>query len=167
MTKSLVIILILIGFLTFAQENNLELIDNEVRSIESDSTLVETEFDWMERTGITTDGGGILKIWRNENQICKVVQEIGLSYGRVKTVIFLSNGLPIKIIETEENFELKNDELDYGKLNEVFKATIHVYDWENDENKIEQVGKRVMSEGTCSNFDYEPIIERAVKATSE
>ena len=75
--------------------------------------------------------------------------------------------LPIKIIETEENFELKNDELDYGKLNEVFKATIHVYDWENDENKIEQVGKRVMSEGTCSNFDYEPIIERAVKATSE
>ena len=55
MTKSLVIILILIGFLTFAQENNLELIDNEVRSIESDSTLVETEFDWMERTGITTD----------------------------------------------------------------------------------------------------------------
>ena len=167
MTKSLVIILTLIGFLTFGQENNLELIDNEVKSIESDSTLVETEFDWMELTGITTDGGGILKIWRNENQICKVVQEIGLSYGRVKTVIFLSNGLPIKIIETEENFGLKNDELDYGKLNEVFKATIHVYDWENDESKIEQVGKRVMSEGTCSNFDYEPIIERAVKATSE
>tara|TARA_R110000823_G_C15804069_1_gene487485 strand:+ start:350 stop:853 length:504 start_codon:yes stop_codon:yes gene_type:complete len=167
MRKSLAIILTLLGFLAFGQENNLERIDNAVNSIELDSTLVLTEFDWTKLTGITTDGGGILKVWRNDNQICKVVQEIGLSYGRVKTVIFLSNGLPIKIIETEENFGHKNDELDYGKLNEVFKATIHVYDWENDESKIERVGKRVMSEGDCSNFDYEPIIERAEKATSE
>ena len=167
MKKAFFIIFTVIGFLAFGQENNLERIDNEVNSIESDSTLEVTEFDWVELTGITTDGGGILKVWRNEYQICKVVQEIGLSYGRIKTVIFLSNGLPIKIIETEENFGRKNDELDYGKLNEVFKATIHVYDWENDESKIERIGKRVMSEGGCSNFDYEPIIERAQKATSE
>ena len=109
----------------------------------------------------------IVKVWRNEKQICKVVEEIGLSYGRVKTVIFFSKGLPIKIIETEENFGYKNDELDYGKLNEVFQATIYIYDWENDESKIEIIGKRVMSEGGCTNVDYEPIIKRAKKSTSE
>jgi hypothetical protein len=62
-----------------------------VKSIESDSTLEKTEFDWVELTGITTDGGGILKVWRNENQICKIVEEIGFSYGRIMTIIYLNN----------------------------------------------------------------------------
>ena len=167
MRKSFTIILICLGFLAVGQENNLERIVNEVNSIESDNALLVTESDWVELTGITTDGGGILKVWRNEKQICKVVQEVGLSYGRVKTVIFFSKGLPIKIIETEENFGYKNDELDYGKLNEVFQATIYIYDWENDESKIEIIGKRVMSKGGCTNVDYEPIIERAKKSISE
>ena len=165
--KIIVIIFTLIGLTTFGQELSLEQIENEVRLIESDSTLTETEFDWVELTGIVTDGGGILKVWRNENQICKIVQEIGLSYGRIGTTIYLSNGVPIKIIETEQNFERKDNGLDYGKLNEVFRAVIHAYDWENDDGKIERIGKRVMSEGSCAFFDYEPIVERAEKATSK
>ena len=47
MKKAFVIILTLIGFLAFGQENNLDRINNEVKSIESDSTRVETEFDWV------------------------------------------------------------------------------------------------------------------------
>ncbi|WP_226789153.1 hypothetical protein [Polaribacter reichenbachii] len=121
----------------------------------------------MELTGITTDGGGILKVWRNEKQICKIVEKIGLSYGRITTVIYLNNGIPIKIIETEENFGHENGELNYEKLNEVFRATIYVFDWENDESKIERTGKRVLSEGSCSTFNYEPTIERAKKARTE
>ena len=167
MKKAFVIILTLIGFLAFGQENNLDRIDNEVKSIESDSTLVETEFDWAELTGITTDGGGILKVWRNDSQLHKIVEEIGFSYGRVKTTIYLKNEIPIKIIETEENFGFKNDELDYKKLNEVFRATIYVFDWENDMSEIQRIGKRVLSEGTCATFDYEPSIERAKKATTK
>ena len=167
MKNAFVIILTLIGFLAFGQEKNLDRIDNEVKSIESDSTLVEKEFDWVELTGITTDGGGFLKVWRNEKLICKIVEEIGLSYGRIRTVIYLNNGIPIKIIETEENFGHENGELNYQELNEVFTATIYVFDWENDESKIERTGKRVLSEGSCSTFDYEPTIERAKKATTE
>ena len=167
MRKAFVIILTLIGFLAFGQENSLDRIDTEVNSIESDSTLEETEFDWVELTGITTDGGGILKVWRNEKQICKIVEEIGLSYGRIRTTIYLNNGIPIKIIETEENFGHKNGELNYKELNEVFRANIYVFNWENDEGKVERIGKRVLSEGSCSTFDYEPTIERAKKATSE
>ena len=167
MKKTFVIILTLIGFLTFGQENKLDRINDEVNSIESDLTLTESEFDWVELTGMTTDGGGTLKVWRNKSQIFKIVEEIGLSYGRIRTMIYLQSGLPIKIIETEENFGQKNDELNFAELNEVFKAIIYIFDWETDDSKIERIGKRVMSEGNCSNFDYEPIIERAEKATAE
>src|SRR5690606_15192058 len=165
--KTFVIILTLIGFVTFGQENKLDRIDYEVNIIESDLTLTESEFDLAELTGIVTDGSGILKVWRNKNQICKIVEEIGLSYGRIKTTIYLESGLPIKIIETEENFGQKNSELNYNELNEVFKATIYVFDWENDESKIERIGKRVLSEGNCSTFDFEPVLERVKKATSK
>ncbi|WP_256867472.1 hypothetical protein [Winogradskyella forsetii] len=120
-----------------------------------------------ELTGITTDGGGILKVWSNENQICKIVEEIGLSYGRIKTIIYLESGIPIKIIETEENFRRTNQGMEYYELNEVFKAEIYIFNWEMDESKIVRTGERLMSEGNCSTFDYEPIIERAEKATSE
>ncbi|QJP35418.1 hypothetical protein F0365_13925 [Nonlabens sp. Ci31] len=167
MKKAFVIILTLIGFLAFGQENKLDRIENEVKFIEMDSSLVQTEFDWVELTGIITDGGGILKVWRNENQIYKIVEEIGLSYGRIKTTIYLNNGLPIQIIETEENFGHENGELNYKELNEVFRATIYVFDWDNDESEIERIGKRVLSEGSCSTFDYEPTIERAKKTITE
>ena len=154
----------LIGFVTFGQEIKLDRIESEVNSIESDSSLTVSEFDWNELSGITTDGGGILKVWWNKNQICKVVEEIGLSYGRIRTTIYLESGLPIKVIETEENFGHKNGELNYKELNEVFRANIYVFDWENDDGKIERIGKRVLSEGSCSTFDYEPTLERAKKA---
>ncbi|PHS63388.1 MAG: hypothetical protein COB12_09575 [Flavobacterium sp.] len=168
MKKALVIILTLIGFLAFGQENKLERIDDEVNSIKSDSTLTQTEFDWVELTGITTDGGGILKVWQNDNRICKIVEEIGLSYGRLRTTIYLDNELPIKIIETEENFGHKNGELNYKELNEVFKATIYVFDWKNDESEVKRIGKRIMSEASCSMYELtESIIERAKKATTE
>lgn len=153
----------LIGFLTFGQ-NKVDQIDKRVYSIENDSSLKLSEYDWAELTGINTDGGGIFKIWKNGKQFCKIVEEIGLSYGRVKTIMYLENGVPIKIIETEENFEVTNQGFNYKKLNEVFKVTIHVLDWEMEEGEIKKSGKRVMSEGSCATYDYISIIERAEKA---
>ncbi|MDO7174244.1 hypothetical protein [Mariniflexile sp. AS56] len=168
MRETFVIIFTLIGFLTFGQENNLDPIDNKVNSIESDSTLTETEFDWVELTGIASDGGGILKVWRNEKKICKIVEEIGLSYGRIRTIIYLKNGIPIKIIETEENFEIKDNELNYKKLNEVYREIIYVFDWENDSAEIKRIGKRKMSEQSCSMYELaESVMVRAKKATTE
>jgi len=164
MRKAFVIILTLIGFLAFGQENNLDRIENEVKSIESDSTLEETEFDWVELTGISTDGGRILKVWQNEKQICKIVEEIGLSYSRIRTIIYLNNGIPIKIIETEENFGHENGEINYKELNEVYRETLYVFDWENDEVEIKRIGKRNMSEASCSMYELaESVIERAEK----
>ncbi|PHR87937.1 MAG: hypothetical protein COA80_18465 [Leeuwenhoekiella sp.] len=164
MKQTFVIVLTLVGFLSFAQVNETVRIDKLVESIKADSTLTESEFDWVKLTGIATDGGGILKVWRNRNQIVKVYEEIRLSYGRISTEIYLNNGEPIKIIEIEENFSLTNHGVEYDELNEVFRAVIYLFDWESDKSKIERIGERNMSEGNCSSFDYEPIIERAKKA---
>jgi len=167
MKKYFAIILTLLAFSVFGQGKNLDQLKSKVNLIESDSTLIRNEYDWVELTGIATDGGGILRVWRTNEQIHKIVEEVGLSYGRITTTIYLNKGTPIKIIETEENFGQKNGELSYKELNEVFRANIYVFDWENDESKIERTGKRVLSEGTCATFDYEPTVERAKKAVTK
>lgn len=166
MKKTLIIILTIIGFLSFGQ-TKVDQIDKEVYSIESNFTLKLSEYDWTELTKINTDGGGIFKVWKNGKQICKIEEEIELSYGKIKTIMYLQNGLPIKIIETEENFEKTDQGLNYKKLNEVFKVIIHVLDWEMEEGEIKQIGKRIMSEGTCATYDYISVIERAKKATAQ
>ena len=167
MKKTFSIVILLIGTIVLSQENKLEKLDNIVNSIEKEEDLKLTEFDWTKLTNINTDGGGILRVWKNETEICKIVEEIGLSYGRIRTIIYLENEKPVKIIETEENFERKNNELNYNKLKEVFKAEIYVFDWENDKREIIRTGRRNMSEGNCSTFDYESIIERAKKAVKK
>ena len=139
-------------------------IDKMVESITSNPALIETEFDWVELTGIATDGGGILKVWRAGNQIVKVYEEIGLSYGRISTSVYLQNGVPIKIIETEENFKLTDQGFVNEELKEVFRAEVYVFDWENDKARVVRTGERHRSEGNCSTFDYEPTLERALKA---
>ncbi|MFD2561163.1 hypothetical protein [Aquimarina rubra] len=165
MKKVLTTILFIIGLLAFGQEDHLEQIDHQVNSINLNSELSVSEFDWVELTGIATDGGGILKIWRKNNDIRKIVQEIGLSYGRIRATIYLTNGIPIKVIETEENFGQTDDGLNYSKLDQVFKQEFFVFNWGMGEGKYKKTGKRVMSEGGCSHFEnYEPIIERAKKA---
>lgn len=149
------------------QTNRIALIEKKVTEIESDATLTEVEFDLLELTGRVTDGGGMLKLWRNQNQTQKIIQEVGLSFGRISTTVYLENKIPIKVIETEENFESNNGELDYSKLNEVFKATSYFFDWEQDDSNIELKGKRVLSQGNCTAIDYKPILEMAKKAISK
>lgn len=164
MKNAFVIILTLIGFITFGQEKTLDRIDMEVKLIESDSTLKKTEFDWVEVSGIATDGGWVIDVWRNENQIIKIAEEIGLSYGRVTTTVYLQNEIPIKIVEVEENFGYKNDELNYEELNEVYQEIIYVFDWKNDSSEIKRFGKRNMRDQSCSMYELaESVIDRAKK----
>lgn len=167
MKKTVIIISVLIGFLSFGQERNISHIEDEARLIDLNDNLTKKEFNWVELTEITTDGGGILKVWQDENQICKIYEEIGFSYGRITTIIYLKDNVPIKIIDTEENFSYENDDINYYELNEVFKATIYVFDWEDDDTEIIIEGNRVISEGNCSTFEYESIIELAEKALTD
>ena len=62
MRKAFVIILSLIGFLAVGLENNLNRIENEFNYMELNSPFMQTDFNWVELTGIIADGGEILKI---------------------------------------------------------------------------------------------------------
>ena len=158
------VIFVLFQVITFGQEHTLHQIQKKVQDIEKDTSLIMTEVDWVILTGITTDGGGILKVWHQDGQISKIMEEIGLSYGRVRTTIYLDNRVPIKIIETEENFEKNNQGFNYKNLHEVFKVTIHIFNWNEGLEEIERKGKRVFTERPCSTFEYESTLERAEKA---
>lgn len=151
-------------FVTFGQEHTLHQVQEKIQNIEKDTTLIVTEIDWIELTGITTDGGGFLKVWHKDEQVYKIMEQVGLSYGRLRTIVYLDNEVPIKIIETEENFEKSNQGFNYKNIHEVFKVIINVLDWEKDLAKIERTGKRVFTERPCSTFEYEATIERAIKA---
>jgi hypothetical protein len=58
--------------------------------------------------------------------------------------------------------------LNYEELNEVYREIIYVFDWNNDNAKIKRIGKRNMSEVSCSMYELaESVLEKAKKATAE
>lgn len=164
MKTTFLFILILSSFITFSQESQLNQIDEIVKSIDSDSTLTQANFNWEVLAGITTGQLGSREIWHKGETLYKTVEKIKFIDFISVTTIYLRNGIPVKIIEKEENF--KDGDKDSRPI-EVFAATIYVFDWKNDESEIIRRGKRVFTEGGCSNFDYEPIVENAIKLIAE
>lgn len=159
--KQLIIILILLRCLeSYGQKDSLAIIDEKIRLIDSDSTLQLKVFDAPTIYDRAFDNGGEIKIYFHKNALKKIIHAIGVSFGRVTTIIYLDQDHPIKIIDREENFGILDDQTgwDYSKLKQVFQADIYIFDWELDKNKIIKTGKRNLSEGTCGIFEYEPIV---------
>jgi hypothetical protein len=155
-------------FCSVGQDERTKQIDILAEQINASDRLTLKDFDAGKVYGQTFDGGGIIKVYSDKGVISKIEQVIGLSYGRLTTVVFLKNGQPIQIIDREENFKFKDDKttFDHSKLEQVFEATIYVFNWDKDDSKVITKGKRVLSEGTCSNFEYEALID-AVKKLME
>ncbi len=140
-------------------------IDKQVEQINLDKGLTKKEFNANQVYDKIFDGGGQINVYQKGGQLIKIEESIGLSYGLVTTIIYLKGGLPIKIIDREENYKIKDDQtgLDYTKLNQVFEASIYVVNWDKDDSKIIKKGERKFSEGVCSNLDYEPLVDRVKK----
>ena len=147
----------------------MDTIDKQVRQINSDRGLTKKKFNANEVYGKIFDGGGQIQAYLKDGQLIKIEENIGLSYGRVTTIIYLKEGEPIKIIDREENFKIKDDQsgLDYTKLIQVFEASIYVVNWDKDDSKIVRKGERKLSEGVCSNLDYEPLVDRVKKLVTD
>lgn len=95
-------LIFLISFNAFGQNLTLEKINKEVNRIQTDSTLTITVLNALDKPKETLDGGYVLKVWHQQHDIVKIVEEKGLSYGRLKTILYLNANLPIKIIEVED-----------------------------------------------------------------
>jgi hypothetical protein len=146
----------------FEQQDFVNLIDNIVYDINNNKSLIVKEFDSIEAYGQTFDGNGTIKVYIDSIHISKIVEQIGLSYGRITTTIYFSDNEPIKIIDTEDNFAINDNgtSLNYSELNTVFNTDIYIFDWEADNNKVIIEGKRNLSEGTCGIYEYEGLIDK-------
>lgn len=162
MKRATFILTIMVGLTSrcFAQTDLMTTIEKQVEKINLDRGLTKKEFNANLVYNRIFDGGGQIDVYLKGEELVKIQQSIGLSYGLVTTIIYLKNGQPIKIIDREENYKIKDDQsgFDYTKLTQVFEASIYVVNWENDDSKILKKGERKFSEGVCSNFDYEPLV---------
>ncbi|SEC74786.1 hypothetical protein SAMN05192540_3982 [Maribacter dokdonensis] len=158
MKFNLLSIFLIFSLTVFSQKNTIEEINKYVLNIDSNSELRKSEYDWNKITGGQVDHGAVLKVWKTKNQIVKVEEQFGASYGRYTRLIYLKNNKPIKAIETEENFGLKNNEIDYSVLNTQYKMQVYVTGF-NDligeyELGIDEEGKRKVTEPYC---DFESV----------
>ncbi|SHK08137.1 hypothetical protein [Pseudozobellia thermophila] len=171
MKKSLFISLLLLVqvFPVNGQSDSIVLIQRTVDKIENDANLTIKEFDATEVYKQAFDGGGKIELYVDKKGLRKIEQEIGVSFGRLTTVVYFENGQPIKLIDREENFKWLEDQTgwDYSELNKVFQADIYIFDWELDNNKTIEEGKRNLSEGSCAVFEYEPFIELGKELTNK
>ncbi|MHB1278141.1 MAG: hypothetical protein ACYC1Q_07065, partial [Bacteroidia bacterium] len=138
------------------QFDSIEQIEQIVQGIDADTNLKVREFDASEVYNPGFDGGGIISVYFDSSGIKKFHQEIGVSFGRLTTIIYFDNSRAVKIVDCEENFKWRDDNTgwDYSEIKQVFQADIYIFDWAADQNKTIRLGERNLSEGTCSIFEY-------------
>ncbi|MBD0824742.1 hypothetical protein [Aestuariibaculum marinum] len=162
MKYNLIIILLTFTLIVYSQNKLTNEIDKYVKNIESNPELKVSEYDWNKITESQVDHGATLRIWKVKSQIVKVEEQFGTSYGRYTRLIYLKNSKPKKGVEIEENFELKNNEIDYSNLKTQFKMQIYVtglneligeYEFETKEE-----GQRKATEPYCDLNDLFAIL---------
>ena len=150
MKYNLIIILLFLNLIGFSQNNAREGIDKYVNTIDSNSKLKISEYDWNKITKSHIDHGATLRIWKTKDQILKVEEQFGASYGLYTRIIYLKNNKPIKGVEIEENFELNNNEIDYSNLYTQYKLQVYITGYNDliDEYEFEttEKGKRKFTE---------------------
>lgn len=165
MKKTLVIILTLIGFLSFGQEKILVGIDNEVNLIDNNSTLIVKDFEFDNQ---------VLKVWYNSNkQILKIVEIRNVDYGEIKSTVYMKDLKPIKTLESEGIYFFLPDSLSKIKgydidIKEEYTAISYILNWNKRERKLIVKGKPLNDKNTSSDLiKYDGIIRKAKKLISE
>jgi hypothetical protein len=167
--KTFVIILTLIGIVTFGQENKLDRIENEVNLINSDSTLIESKFEVTNDSSIYI----VIAIWHIKNKIYKIEKNSTLNYGEIKSTLYLSDGVPIKIIETEsENYflpdslvQIKGYDVD---IMENYKGISYIYNWKKNKRELIQTGQPTGNSDISIEWSkYIEILRKSIKLISE
>ena len=153
-----------------SQDLTISQIKAEVEKIDQDLNLKRVNFDANEVYDLTTDGGGTFEIWLAGNEIRKITQNIFLSNGLFITTLYLQNGQPILISETEKHFEWNEDfsSLDYGKdLETAYQEWIYTSHWDKDPLKVETKGESLSTEAICGISDYWGMVDTARRVLGE
>lgn len=149
---------------TYAQDALLASIDKNIVTVESNRNLIVKEINFTETDSQQADGGRMLWLYGEDDELVKMVDMIGYSYGRITTIVYLKQAKPVLIIYREENFAWNKDSTgwDYKSLHQVFESKMYVFDWENEEGKTFNTGSRVFSDDVCSVGEFELMIENSL-----
>ena len=115
----------LLCFFGFGQLKNQKAINKTIDQIEHDKKLRVREYDRVDLLG-NNYGEGVVKVWYSGQEIQKIEERVGLAFGISRELVYFQNGLPIKIIEIEENFKKTKKGFDESQLEEVFRMEIYV-----------------------------------------
>ncbi|MDA0177397.1 hypothetical protein OOZ35_07840 [Mesoflavibacter profundi] len=165
MKKIFAIILTLIGILAFGQENKMTEIDNQSKSIDSDTELIESNFDLNNESK--------LKVWHKEKQIFKIVQERNVDYGEIKSEIYLIGNKPIKITESESTYFFLTDSIAKIKgysvdIEENFRAISYITNWNKKQRELIISGEPTEKKNISYELNkYAEIIRKTEKLTNE
>ena len=155
----------LIGILAFGQENKMTEIDNQSKSIDSDTELIESNFDLNNESK--------LKVWHKEKQIFKIVQERNVDYGEIKSEIYLIGNKPIKITESESTYYFLTDSIAKIKgysvdIEENFRAISYITNWNKKQRELIISGEPTEKKNISYELNkYAEIIRKAEKLTNE
>jgi len=157
--------LTLIGILAFGQENKMTEIDNQSKSIYSDTELIESNFDLNNESK--------LKVWHKGKQIFKIVQEKNVDYGEIKSEIYLIGNKPIKITESESTYYFLTDSIAKIKgysvdIEENFRAISYITNWNKKQRELIISGEPTEKKNISYELNkYAEIIRKAEKLTNE
>ncbi|WP_147298372.1 hypothetical protein [Winogradskyella pacifica] len=165
MKKTFVIILTLIGILAFGQENKMTEIDNQSKSIDSDTELIESNFE------LTNESK--LKVSYKENRIFKIVQEMNVDYGEIKSEIYLVANKPIKIIESESTYFFLTDSIAKIKgysidIEENLRVVSYITNWNKKQRELIVTGEPTEKKNISYELNkYARIIRKAEMLINE
>jgi hypothetical protein len=98
------------------------------KRINNDKSLKKKTIDDVEIFfGHTTDGGGQLVGYFNEDSICKISVTVGLSYGSITDEYYFSSGQLVFVYEIEKVYPENDssDGLNYTKLKSSFERSYY------------------------------------------
>lgn len=126
-------------------------INKEVLSIDSSKNLSLKTLDneyFISHGYPATDNGTNLDIYSNGNEIVKIVDTVGLSFGMTEYTYYFSNGKLIFVSLKESDYPVNEEDSsrDYSKLNSVFEGKFYFVD--EKLVKVEKSGTR--------NMNYQP-----------
>ena len=140
-------------------------IDNQSKSIYSDTELIESNFDLNNESK--------LKVWHKEKQIFKIVQERNVDYGEIKSEIYLIGNKPIKITESESTYYFLTDSIAKIKgysvdIEENFRAISYITNWNKKQRELIVSGEPTEKKNISYELNkYAEIIRKAEKFTNE
>ncbi|MBU2928601.1 hypothetical protein KO515_10200 [Winogradskyella psychrotolerans] len=140
-------------------------IDKQSKSINSDTELIESNFDLTNETK--------LKVWYKENRIFKIVQEMNVDYGEIKSEIYLVANKPIKIIEYENTYFFLTDSIAKIKgysidIEENFRAVSYITNWKKKQRELIISGEPSEKKNISYELEkYARIIRKAEQLINE